>query len=348
MPDTSFNHRDVKTAIVTGITGQDGSYLYKSLLADNYKIIGTSRKTTVDCKNFDQLGLPPAEVVTLQITDPDEVYNLMEATRPDELYLLAAHSSVGDSWTYSVETMKTNYLSTLNFLEAVRKLGLQTRVFIASSSDMYGNALQDQQDESGPFDPVSPYGLSKLAAHNLVELYREAYGVFVCSGIMFNHESPIRGAKFVTSKICNGLFQFKFSNGPSVKLGNINAKRDFGYAPDFVSGMRKMMQQDAPNDFVLATGQSRSIRDFIKCAAACLDLELEWSGTGLQEYAIDTATGKKAIEISKQFFRECDIKETNGNSAKAQAQLGWAPTLTFEELVGELLNSRERTKIDCH
>jgi GDPmannose 4,6-dehydratase len=325
--------RKKKTALITGITGQDGSYLAEHLLSLGYEVWGLLRRTSLDPHmRIQHLTLPKhIKLVYGNLRDEGTLREALRLAKPDEIYNLAAQSDVGVSFKCPDETMDINYYGLGRLVFQAMKLNPKVRIYQASTSEMFGRT-NPPQSETSLFQPVSPYGDAKLRAHeDYVKGYRERKGLYICSGFLFNHESPRRGEHFVTRKITISLAKVKLGLQDSFALGNLNAKRDWGFAGDYVKAMHKMLQQKTPDDFVIATGQSHSIRDFVNAAAQAIDMPLTWSGTGLKEVA-KTKDGRTILRISKEFYRPNEVDSLLGDSRKAQRKLGWKIGTTFESL----------------
>lgn len=330
-----------KVALITGITGQDGSYLAELLLDKGYDVHGLIRRSAshnttridhlIDNKN---LHLHYGD-----LTDSVNIIRLVDEINPDEVYNLGAQSHVKISWDCPEFTAESDALGTLRLLEAIRVNGLanKTRFYQASTSELFGLIQEPMQSEKTPFYPRSPYGVAKLYGYWITVNYRESFGIFGCNGILFNHESPRRGENFVTRKITLAATRIKEGLQDCLYLGNMDAKRDWGHARDYVEGMWRMLQAGAPDDYVLATGITTSIRDFVKMTFAELGIDLEWHGTGIQEYAIDKATGQKVVAVNPEFFRPAEVELLLGNATKAREKLGWTPQCDLAGLVREMV-----------
>jgi GDPmannose 4,6-dehydratase len=325
-----------KSAVVTGITGQDGAYLAELLLAKGYKVYGTYRRTSsVNFWRIDDLGIqghPNFELVEYDLTDVGTSIALLKRAQPDEIYNLAAQSFVGVSFEQPTTTAHITGLGALNLLEAIRLVNPKIRFYQASTSEMFGKVQAVPQDESTPFYPRSPYGVAKLFAHWMTVNYRESYGIFGASGILFNHESPLRGREFVTRKITDGAAKIKLGLLDTLELGNLDAKRDWGYAKEYVEGMYRMLQAAEPDTYVLATNRTETVRDFVRMAFRAIGVELAFSGSGIDERGIDASTGRTVLRINPKFYRPAEVDLLIGNPAKAKARLGWEPRTTLEEL----------------
>ncbi len=328
--------KSVKSAIVTGVTGQDGAYLAQLLLERNYKVFGTYRRTSsVNFWRIEELGIeghPSLELVEYDLTDVGTSIALVQRAQPDEIYNLAAQSFVGVSFEQPTTTAYITGLGALNLLEAIRLVNPKIRFYQASTSEMFGKVQAVPQVESTPFYPRSPYGVAKLFAHWMTVNYRESYGIFGASGILFNHESPLRGREFVTRKITHGVARIQLGQQDVLELGNLDAKRDWGYAKEYVDGMYRMLQVPQPDTFVLATNRTESVRDFVRMAFRAVGMELDFRGSGVDEVGQDARTGKVVVRVNPKFYRPAEVELLIGNPAKAKAVLGWEPKTTLEEL----------------
>lgn len=327
---------NVKSAVITGITGQDGAYLTELLLAKGYEVFGTFRRTSsVNFWRLDELGLtrhPRLNLVEFDLTDLSTCIRLLEKARPQEVYNLAAQSFVGVSFEQPVTTGEITGIGALNLLEAVRICDRKIRFYQASTSEMFGQVQAIPQIESTPFYPRSPYGVAKLYAHWMTINYRESYDIFGCSGILFNHESPLRGLEFVTRKITDAMAKIKLGKLDTLELGNMDAKRDWGFAKEYVEGMWKMLQVDQPDTYVLATNRTETVRDFVHMAARAAGFELEFKGKDADEVAIDTRSGRVLVRVNPKFYRPAEVELLVGDPSKARQVLGWQPTTTLEQL----------------
>lgn len=341
-----------KVALITGVTGQDGAYLSKFLLDKGYTVHGIKRRSSsFNTGRIEHLYQDPHESDPRFIlhhgdmTDSTNLIRIVQETQPDEIYNLAAQSHVQVSFETAEYTANADGIGPLRLLEAVRLLGLtqKTRFYQASTSELYGKVQQVPQSETTPFYPRSPYGAAKLYAYWIVVNYREAYEMHASNGILFNHESPLRGETFVTRKITRAVAAIKFGGGKTLYLGNLDAKRDWGHARDYVRGMWLMMQQEMPDDYVLATGETTLVRDFVQLAFSEVDIELEWSGSGIGERGIDRATGKVLVEVDPRYFRPTEVELLLGDPAKARARLGWTHETSWRELCAEMV--REDLKL---
>jgi GDPmannose 4,6-dehydratase len=326
----------MKSAIVTGVTGQDGAYLAELLLSKGYKVYGTYRRTSsVNFWRIEELGIqdnPELHLVEYDLTDLSASIRLLQQTGAKEVYNLAAQSFVGVSFEQPVTTAEITGIGPLNLLEAIRIVDPGIRFYQASTSEMFGKVQAVPQTETTPFYPRSPYGVAKLYAHWMTVNYRESYDIFGCSGILFNHESPLRGREFVTRKITDGVAKIKLGTLDCVKLGNLDAKRDWGFAKEYVEGMWRMLQADEPDTFVLATNRTETVRDFVRMAFRAADIEVEFSGEDEQETAVDVATGKTVMQVDPRFYRPAEVDLLIGDPAKAGEKLGWQPRTSLEEL----------------
>lgn len=326
----------MKKAIITGITGQDGAYLAQLLLNKGYSVTGTYRRTSsVNFWRIENLGIAAHQQLHLvehDVTDPSSCIRLVARIEPDEIYNLAAQSIVGMSFDQPATTGKITGLAVVNLLEAIRIVNPRIRFYQASTSEMFGKAQQVPQSETTPFYPRSPYGVAKLYAHWMTVNYRESYNLFAISGILFNHESPLRGREFVTRKISDSVAKIRLGQLETLELGNLDAQRDWGFARDYVLGMHMMLQTEKADTFVLATGRKQSIRDFVNMSFAAVDINLEWSGCGTDESAVDTANGRKVVCVNPRYYRPAEVDLSIGDATKARTQLGWAPTTTLEDL----------------
>ncbi|MBF5003875.1 GDP-mannose 4,6-dehydratase [Diaphorobacter caeni] len=326
----------MKKAVVTGITGQDGAYLVELLLAKGYKVYGTYRRnSSVNFWRIEELGIqnhPNLHLVEYDLTDLSASIRLLQTTEATEVYNLAAQSFVGVSFEQPVTTAEITGIGPVNLLEAIRIVNPKIRFYQASTSEMFGKVQEIPQRESTPFYPRSPYGVAKLYAHWMTVNYRESYDIFGSSGILFNHESPLRGREFVTRKITDSLAKIKLGKLDVLELGNMDAKRDWGYAKDYVEGMWRILQAEKPDTFVLATNRTETVRDFVSMAAKAAGFELKWQGAAESEVGIDVASGKTLVRVNPKFYRPAEVELLIGNPEKAQRELGWKPTTTLEQL----------------
>ena len=336
----------MKKALITGITGQDGAYLAEFLLEKGYEVHGIKRRSSLfNTNRIDHLYQDPHDKNPRfvlhhgDLTDSSSLIRIVQEVQPDEIYNLAAQSHVAVSFEEPEYTANSDALGALRILEAIRILGLEkkTKYYQASTSELFGNAQETPQNEKTPFHPRSPYAVAKLYAYWITINYREAYGIYACNGILFNHESPIRGETFVTRKITRALARIKLGLQDNLFLGNMDAKRDWGHAKDYVEMQWLMLQQDEPEDFTISTGEQYSVRDFVNVAAKELGIELKWDGFGVNETGTDVETGKIIIRVDSRYFRPTEVETLLGDSAKARKQLGWTPKISFEELVKEMI-----------
>lgn len=329
-----------KKALITGITGQDGSYLAELLLGKGYEVHGIIRRSsTFNTSRIDHIFQDPhADSKRLflhygDVSDSSNISRLIEKIRPDEIYHLAAQSHVRVSFDTPEYTGDVTGLGTLRILDAIRESGIKTKFYQASSSEMFGLVQHVPQTEETPFYPRSPYGVAKVYGYWITKNYRESYDLFACNGILFNHESPRRGETFVTRKVSRGLARIKLGIDAMLYMGNLDAKRDWGYAKDYVEGMWMMLQQDKPDDYVLATNETHTVREFIEVASKRLGFDLEWRGEGVDEIGVDLNTGKTIITIDPEYFRPAEVDLLIGDPAKAKKIMGWEPKVKFKELV---------------
>jgi len=328
-----------KIALITGITGQDGSYLAELLLEKGYEVHGIVRRASlINTHRIDHIY----EKIKLHygdLTDAMSITNLIKDIEPDEIYNLGAQSHVKVSFEIPEYTAQVDGLGTLRVLEAVRLLGMEmkTRVYQASTSELYGEVQQTPQTETTPFYPRSPYGVAKLYGYWIVKNYRESYGIHASSGILFNHESPRRGETFVTRKITRGLSRISVGEQECLYLGNLNAKRDWGHAKDYVEAMWLMLQQDEPDDYVIATGEQYSVKDFVDKAAPFFGFNIEWMGEGDLEFGYDWNTKRKVIAVDKKYFRPAEVESLLGDASKAKQKLGWEPKISFDQLIEDMV-----------
>ncbi len=331
----------MKTAIVTGISGQDGAYLSKLLLNKGYKVIGAERRNASgQLWRLEKLKIfQDIEFDDFELTEFSNICRLIDKHKPDEIYNLAAQSFVAASFEVPVMTGDVTGLGVGRILEAIRLINPKIKFYQASSSEMFGKVLETPQNEKTPFYPRSPYAVAKLYGHWLTVNYRESYEMFTCSGILFNHESPLRGHHFVTRKITIGLAKIKLGIMNTLELGNLDAKRDWGYAEDYVDAMHKMLQANSPDDYVIATGKTFSVRDFIDAACNELEIKIRWSGKGKDEKAVDSSTGKTIITVNPKFYRPAEVDLLIGDFSKAKQKLKWEPKTSFNELVSMMVKS---------
>ncbi len=325
-----------KTAVITGITGQDGAYLAEFLLKRGYTVFGTYRRTSsVNFWRIEELGIsqhPNLKLVEYDLTDLSASIRLLQAAEPSEVYNLAAQSFVGVSFDQPVTTAEITGVGVVNLLEAIRIVNPQIRFYQASTSEMFGKVQAIPQVEETPFYPRSPYGVAKLYAHWMTINYRESYGIFGACGILFNHESPLRGREFVTRKITDSVAKISLGKLDVLELGNLDAKRDWGYAQEYIEGMWRMLQVDEPDTYVLATNRTESVRDFVTMAFKATGVTIVWQGSAEQETGSCQQTGKVLVRVNPKFYRPAEVELLIGNPAKAKAKLGWEPKTTLEEL----------------
>lgn len=326
----------IKTAIITGITGQDGAYLTELLLQKGYKVYGTYRRTSsVNFWRLEEVGVlghPCLELVEHDLTDLSSSVRLMQRAEPDEVYNLAAQSFVGVSFDQPLTTAEITGVGAVHLLEAIRIVNPAIRYYQASTSEMFGKVQEIPQTEATPFYPRSPYGVAKLYAHWMTVNYRESYGIFGASGILFNHESPLRGKEFVTRKITDAVARIALGHEDGLELGNLDAKRDWGYAKEYVDGMWRMLQAKEADTFVLATNRTETVRDFVSMAFKAVDMELDWVGTAEEEKGIDRKTGKTRVQVNPRFYRPAEVDLLIGGPQRAAEILGWQPQTTLEQL----------------
>ena len=337
--------RAMKRALISGITGQDGAYLAEFLLQKGYEVHGIKRRSSLfNTERIDHIYQDPHAgdrrfvLHHGDLTDSTNLIRIVQQVRPDEIYNLAAQSHVAVSFETPEYTANADAIGTLRMLEAIRILGMEksTRFYQASTSELFGKVQQIPQSESTPFYPRSPYAVAKLYAYWITVNYREAYGLYACNGILFNHESPIRGETFVTRKITRALARIKLGLQKKVYLGNLDALRDWGHAKDYVEMQWLMLQQDKPDDFVIATGEQHSVREFVTLAAAELGIGIYWEGSGVLEKGYDSS-GRCLVEVDPRYFRPTEVETLLGDASKARAKLGWVPRISFQELVSEMV-----------
>lgn len=331
-----------KKALITGITGQDGAYLSKLLLDKGYDVYGAFRRTSdLHTDRLAWLGIAgQIQYIPLELLEMSNIHRVLGKLRPDEIYNLGAQSFVALSFEQPVFTTDVTGLGAMRVLEAIRDVDREIKFYQASSSEMFGKASESPQNENTRFYPRSPYAIAKLAAHWATVNYRESYGMFACSGILFNHESPLRGLEFVTRKITHSAAKIKLGLRDELRLGNLDSKRDWGYAPEYVEAMWLMLQQPAPDDYVVATGETHTVREFCDAAFRTMGMELEWAGKGTDEKGRDRKTGKVLVSVDPQFFRPAEVEALVGDCSKAREKLGWRPKVTFEKLV-EIMASHD-------
>jgi GDPmannose 4,6-dehydratase len=338
----------MKRALITGVTGQDGAYLAEFLIDKGYEVHGIKRRaSSFNTARVDHLYRDPHESGVRflmhygDLTDATNLIRIIQEVQPDEIYNLAAQSHVMVSFETPEYTANADGLGTLRLLEAIRilKLEQKTRFYQASTSELYGKVQEVPQTETTPFYPRSPYGVAKLYAYWITVNYREAYGMYACNGILFNHESPIRGETFVSRKITRALARIKLDLQDKLYIGNLNARRDWGHARDYVRMQWLMLQQEEPEDYVIATGRQYSVRDFIDQAAGCMGIPIRWEGKGLEEKGIDARSGKVIVAIDSRYFRPTEVDTLLGDPGKARRKLGWEPLVSFEQLVREMVDA---------
>lgn len=338
----TFDFKDLymKKALITGITGQDGSYLTELLLEKGYEVHGIIRRSSsFNTERIDHIYRDPHEKGNKlflhhgDLTDGSNISRILEKIKPDEIYNLGAQSHVKVSFEIPEYTSNADGLGTLRILDAIKDKGMDVKFYQAGSSEMFGKVLETPQKETTPFYPRSPYACAKVFAHNICVNYRESYSMFICNGLLFNHESPRRGGTFVTKKITHAFANIKAGKQDRLYLGNLDAKRDWGYARDYVEAMWLMLQQKKPDDYVIATGETHTVREFVEEAAKYFDFEIEWKGKGVNETGVDKKTGKVIIEIDEKYFRPAEVDMLLGDASKAKEKFNWTPKTKFKELV---------------
>ncbi|MBO6560051.1 MAG: GDP-mannose 4,6-dehydratase [Nisaea sp.] len=331
----------MKTALITGITGQDGAYLARHLLNEGYRVVGTRRRSaSTNTWRLDELGITDrVEIATIEMLEFGSILSALQESKPDEIYNLAAQSFVGASFGQPIFTMEANAVAVYRLLESIRIVNPEARLYQASTSEMFGGISAESLNETSRFYPKSPYAVSKVAAHMATTNYREAHGMFCCNGILFNHESPLRGAEFVTRKITTNLARIALGDDRPLTLGNIDARRDWGYAEDYCRGMHMMMTRGTASDYVLATGVSISVRDFFQHAAEALGMEIVFEGKGAEEVAHDRKSGKCVLRIDPGQYRPAEVKTLIGDASKARRELGWAPEVEVGGLAAMMARS---------
>ena len=328
----------MKVALITGITGQDGSYLAELLLEKGYEVHGIVRRCSlINTHRIDHI-YPQLKLHYGDLTDATNLISVIKQVEPDEIYNLGAQSHVKVSFETPDYTAQVDGLGTLRVLEAVRLLGMEkkTRIYQASTSELYGEVQETPQSETTPFHPRSPYGVAKLYGYWIIKNYRESYGMHCSSGILFNHESPRRGETFVTRKITRGLSKISVGLQNCIELGNLNAKRDWGHAKDYVEAMWLMLQQDEPDDYVIATGHQYSVKEFVEKAAPLFGINIEWMGEGLEEVGFDWNLKRPVIKVNERYFRPAEVESLLGDATKAKEKLGWEPKITFDQLIEDM------------
>jgi GDPmannose 4,6-dehydratase len=336
-----------KLAVVTGIGGQDAPFLIQLLLEKGYRVIGTDRRRSASIDDrFRLLGIEGKfESVSLDLLEESNINDFFKRFQPDEFYNLAAQSFVKASFEQPILTANVDAIGVLRLLEAIRIFSPKTRFYQASTSELFGLVQQIPQNELTPFYPRSPYGVSKQFAHWMVVNYRESYGLYACSGILFNHESELRGMQFVTRKITNAVARRKLGVGDILELGNLDAQRDWGYAKDYVLGMYLMLQQKQPVDYVLATGTTTSIRKFVELAMECVGITISWNGNGVNEVGIDPNSGETLVKINPKFYRPAEVDILIGDPSKAMIELGWKPNVTLKQMIQIMINHDLKTTL---
>lgn len=333
----------MKKAIVTGVTGQDGAYLARSLIEKGYQVYGTYRRVaSVNFWRLEELGIKNHQnlkLVEFDLSDATTCIRMVSEIRPCEIYNLAAQSFVAVSFDQPVLTSEVTGIGALNLLEAIRIVDVGIKFYQASTSEMFGLVQEVPQSERTPFYPRSPYGVAKLFAHWMTINYRESYGIFASSGILFNHESPLRGLEFVTRKITDSVAKIKLGKLNVLELGNLDARRDWGFAGEYVEGMYKILQHDKPDTFVLATGRTESVRDFVRMAFLSVDIDLVFEGEGENEVGIDKSSGNVVVSVNSKYFRPAEVDLLVGTADKARIELGWEPKVTLEELCGMMVEA---------
>ena len=329
----------MKSALITGINGQDGSFLAELLLEKGYEVYGIlRRKSVVDYGNVDHIK-DKIHFIYADMTDVVSLIAAMRTSKADEVYNLAAQSFVATSWEQPILTANIDALGVTNLLEAIRIVNPKARFYQASTSEMFGKVQAIPQDETTPFYPRSPYGVAKLYGHWITKNYRESFDLFTCSGILFNHEGERRGLEFVTRKITNTVARIKLGLEDHIELGNLDAKRDWGHSKDYVKAMWLMLQQDEPDDYVVATGETRTVREFVQVAFSKVGIEVEFEGTGVDEVGKDKATGKVLVKVNPQFFRPAEVELLIGSPKKAEEKLGWTREISFDQMVERMIEN---------
>ncbi|CZQ91338.1 GDP-mannose 4,6-dehydratase [Trichococcus collinsii] len=329
----------MKTALITGITGQDGSYLAELLLEKDYQVYGIMRRKSVtDYGNVEHIK-DKIHFIYADMTDVISLINAMRISQADEVYNLAAQSFVGTSWEQPIATAEIDAIGVTNMLEAIRTVKPEARFYQASTSEMFGLVQAIPQKETTPFYPRSPYGVAKLYGHWITVNYRESYDLYACSGILFNHESERRGKEFVTRKITDAVARIKLGVQDHLELGNMDSKRDWGHSKDYVKAMWLMLQQDVPDDYVIATNETRTVREFVEIAFSHVGITVEWSGTGVNEIGVDKETGKTVVSINENFFRPAEVEILLGDATKAETALGWKREIPFSSLVERMVTN---------
>lgn len=329
----------MKKALITGVTGQDGSYLSELLLEKGYEVYGLMRrKSVVDYGNVEHLK-DKIHFIYADMTDLPSLIHAMKISQADEVYNLAAQSFVGTSWEQPLATADIDALGVTNMLEAIRTIKPEARFYQASTSEMFGKVQEMPQTETTPFYPRSPYGVAKVYGHWITKNYRESYDMYACSGILFNHESERRGLEFVTRKITDAVVRIKLGVQDCLELGSMDAKRDWGHSKDYVKAMWLMLQQEQADDYVIATNETRTVREFVETAFSHVDIKVEWKGNGIDEIGIDKMTGKTVVRVNPKFFRPAEVEVLLGNPEKAEKALGWEREISFSELVRRMIDN---------
>lgn len=329
----------MKRALITGITGQDGSYLSELLLEKGYEVYGIMRrKSVVDYGNVNHLK-DKIHLIYADMTDVISLISALRISQADEVYNLAAQSFVATSWDQPIVTAEINAVGVTNMLEAIRVVNPKARFYQASTSEMFGLVQETPQKETTPFYPRSPYGVAKLYGHWITKNYRESYNLYACSGILFNHESERRGKEFVTRKITDAVARIKLGIQDRIELGNMDSKRDWGHSKDYVRAMWLMLQQETADDYVIATNETRTVREFVEIAFAHVGIEILWKGTGVEEVGIDNVTGREIVRINPKFFRPAEVEVLLGNPEKAESALGWSREIPFAQLVERMVRN---------
>ncbi len=329
----------MKKALITGVTGQDGSYLSELLLEKGYEVYGLMRrKSVVDYGNVEHIK-DKIHFIYADMTDVASLINAMKISQADEVYNLAAQSFVGTSWEQPLATADIDALGVTNMLEAIRTIKPEARFYQASTSEMFGKVQEMPQTEKTPFYPRSPYGVAKVYGHWITKNYRESYDMYACSGILFNHESERRGLEFVTRKITDAVARIKLGVQDCLELGSMDAKRDWGHSKDYVKAMWLMLQQEQADDYVIATNETRTVREFVETAFSHVGIDIEWQGTGVDEIGIDKSSDKTVVKVNPRFFRPAEVEVLLGNPAKAETELGWQREVSFSELVKRMIDN---------
>ncbi len=329
----------MKRALITGITGQDGSYLTELLLEKGYEVYGLMRrKSVVDYGNVEHIK-DKIHFIYADMTDIVSLINAMRISKADEVYNLAAQSFVATSWDQPIATAEIDAIGVTNMLEAIRTVKPEAHFYQASTSEMFGKVQEMPQTENTPFYPRSPYGVAKVYGHWITKNYRESYNMYACSGILFNHESERRGKEFVTRKITDAVARIKMGIQEQLELGSMDAKRDWGHSKDYVRAMWLMLQQDSADDYVIATNETRTVREFVTTAFSCAGIEIQWQGSGIDEIGMDKASGRTIVKVNPKFFRPAEVEVLLGNPSKAEENLGWKREIPFAELVRRMVDN---------